>query len=284
LSLRVRHPSQAGSFYAGSEPALRSQIEQCFKHRFGPGVVPKVSEDGPRRIIGLVCPHAGYMYSGPVAANSYHRLAADGRVDVFVIMGPNHYGLGSGLATVERGIWRTPLGDVQVDSELAEEIVRESGIIDIDEAAHTYEHSIEVQLPFLQYLYGSSFKFVPICFLMQDLESSREVGRALAKALADRNAVIIASTDLTHYEPQNTAERKDRMVIEAMLKMDENLLYSVLESHRVSACGYGPVAALIVAAKGLKAERAELLSYKTSGDVTGDRSSVVGYASVMFRR
>ena len=284
MPLRVRYPSQAGTFYAGSEEALRNQIERCFKHRFGPGEVPKVSEDGPRRIVGLVCPHAGYVYSGPVAANSYYQVAVDGRVDVFVVMGPNHYGVGSGLATVKGGIWRTPLGDVQVDSDLAEEIVRESGIIDIDEEAHAYEHSIEVQLPFLQYLYGSSFKFVPICFLMQDLESSREVGRALAKVLAGRNAVIIASTDLTHYEPQSTAERKDRALIEAMLKMDENALYSVLEAHRVSACGYGPVAALLVAAKGLGAEEAELLSYKTSGDVTGDRSSVVGYASLVFRR
>jgi len=224
------------------------------------------------------------MYSGPVAANSYHRLALDGRVDTVVIMGPNHYGVGSGLAIVDGGVWRTPLGDVEVDSEVARLIVSESAIVDIDESAHAYEHSIEVQLPFLQYIYGSSFKFVPICFLMQDLESSREVGQAIARALNGRNAVIIASTDLTHYEPHRVAVNKDRKVIDAVLKMDENLLYSVLETYHVTACGYGPVAALITAAKILGAEKAELLSYKTSGDITGDKSAVVGYASIALSR
>ena len=280
----IRHPRHAGSFYAGSEEALRSQIEGCFKHRFGPGRIPKVAKDGPRKVIGLICPHAGYMYSGPVAANSYSRLAADGVVDLFIIMGPNHYGYGSGLALVDRGVWRTPLGDVAVDADVAKEILRNSTLIDIDESAHMYEHSIEVQLPFLQYLYGSSFKFVPICFLMQDLESSREVGRAISKAVAGRNAVIIASTDMTHYEPHDRASEKDRRAIEAILKMDEELFYSTIESYSISACGYGPVISLITAAKDLGAKKAELLCYKTSGDVTGDRSAVVGYASVAFTK
>jgi len=280
LYKKVRYPSQAGAFYAGSSESLRRQIESCFIHRFGSGEVPKVLEDGPRKIVGLVCPHAGYMYSGPVAANSYYKLALDGKVDVFVILGPNHHGVGSGLATVDSGVWRTPLGDVEVDSDTAKEIIHESGIIDADESAHHYEHSIEVQIPFLQYLYGSSFKFVPICFLMQDLESSRDVGNVLAKVLAGKNAVVIASTDMTHYEPQKRAEEKDRKAIDAILKMDEGLLYSTIESYRISACGFGPVIALITAAKKLNARNAELLCYKTSGDITGDKSSVVGYASI----
>jgi len=284
LHRRVRYPSQAGTFYAGSSEALKRQIENCFTHRFGPGTIPKVAKNGPRKILGLVCPHAGYMYSGPVAANSYYQLALDGRVDVFVILGPNHYGVGSGLAIMDSGIWRTPLGDVEVDAELAKKIVHESGLIDIDESAHRYEHSIEVQIPFLQYLYGSSFKIVPICFLMQDLESSKEVGNALAKVLAGRNAVIIASTDMTHYEPQSRAEEKDKRAINAILKMDEELLYATLESYNISACGYGPVIALIVAAKKLGAKDVKLLSYRTSGDITGDKSSVVGYASISFSK
>lgn len=283
MTSKVRHPSHAGAFYAGTKNVLRRQIEECFKHRYGPGEIPVINENGSRRIVGLICPHAGYMYSGPVAANSYYQLALDGKIEVFVIMGPNHYGVGSGLATVIRGVWRTPLGDVEVDSELAERIVAESGIIDVDEYAHLYEHSIEVQLPFLQYIYGT-FRFVPICFLMQDLQSSREIGEAIARAIKGRNAVIIASTDLTHYEPQYIAEKKDKMVIDAVLKLDENLLYSVLESQRISACGYGPVAALLVASKKLGAKNVELLCYRTSGDVTGDRSSVVGYASIMLRK
>ena len=281
---KIRYPSQAGSFYAGSTEALKRQVESCFTHRFGPGTIPKVAEEGPRRILGLVCPHAGYVYSGPVAAHSYHRLASDGRADVFVILGPNHYGVGSGLATMDGGVWRTPLGDVEVDADLAKKTVRVSGLIDPDESAHQYEHSIEVQIPFLQYLYGSSFRIVPICFRMQDLESSREVGNALAEVLKGRNAVVIASTDMTHYEPQRRAEEKDKKAIDAVLKMDERLLYENLQSYNISACGYGPVIALVVAAKKLDARNVELLSYKTSGDITGDKSSVVGYASISFSR
>jgi len=284
LSRKVRYASQAGRFYAGSNESLRREIEGCFTHRFGPGKVPPPLEDGPRKIVGLICPHAGYMYSGAVAAHSYYRLALDGKASVFVIMGPNHQGIGSGLATVDSGSWRTPLGDVEIDASLANEIIRESGIIDSDESAHRYEHSIEVQIPFLQYLYRSSFKFVPICFLMQDPDSSQDVGNVLAKVLAGRNVVIIASTDLTHYEPQARAEEKDRKVVEAILKMDERLLFTTIENYHISACGFGPVAALIVAARNLGAIEAELLCYKTSGDITGDKSAVVGYASVSFMK
>jgi len=282
--MKVRRPCQAGRFYAGTADSLRAEIESCFTHKFGPGSVPEVVKEGPRQILGLVCPHAGYMYSGPVAAHAYHSLALDGVPETVVIFGPNHTGYGSALAVMNEGSWRTPLGDVEIDVEVANEIVRESKIIDIDESAHRYEHSVEVQLPFLQYLYGSSFKFVPICFLMQDLDSSREVGQAVAKALQGRNAVVIASTDMTHYEPQETANRKDRMALAAVEKMDEELFYSTVEAHCVSMCGYGPVVALITAAKRLGAKRAELLCYRTSGDVIGDYSSVVGYASVRFTR
>ena len=258
---------------------MRRQIEECFTHKFGPGKLPTLDESGPRKIIGLICPHAGYMYSGPVAANAYYQLATDGRPDVLVILGPNHQGIGSGVSIMDRGIWRTPLGDVEVDAETCKAILQHSDIIDVDDSAHAYEHSIEVQIPFLQYIYGS-FKFVPICFLMQDLETAREVGEALAKALKDKNAVIIASSDMTHYEPHVRASEKDRKAINAILQLDEASFYSVLESLNVTACGYGPIASLIVASKKLDAKKAELLSYRTSGDVTGDKSAVVGYAAI----
>lgn len=282
--MKVRYAVYAGSFYAGSRESLKRQIEECFLHRLGPGSLPSPKETGDRKIIGMVCPHAGYMYSGPVAANAYYRLSLDGHVDIFVILGPNHQGIGSGVALMDEGVWRTPLGDVEVDSKTAKDILRHSSIIDVDYSAHTYEHSIEVQLPFLQYIYGSSFKFVPICFLMQDLETVTEVGHALAEALQGKNAVIIASSDWTHYEPQRIAYEKDSEAISAVLKMDEKLFYSILESRRVSACGFGPVAALITAAKRLGAVNTELLSYKTSGDITGDTSAVVGYAAILMTR
>ncbi len=203
--VKVRHPCQAGAFYEGTPESLRRQIEGCFLNRLGPGRLPEIAKYGARRVVGLVCPHAGYMFSGPVAAHSYYELAIDGKPDVAFIFGPNHTGLGSGLAIMNEGAWRTPLGDVEIDTEAANQVVRESRIVDVDEAAHSLEHSIEVQLPFLQYLYGANFKFVPVCFLMQDLDSAREVGKAVAKVAVHRNAVIIASSDMTHYEPRETS-------------------------------------------------------------------------------
>jgi AmmeMemoRadiSam system protein B len=182
------------------------------------------------------------------------------------------------------GVWRTPLGDVEVDGETANQIVRESGIIDVDDSAHRLEHSIEVQLPFLQYLYGSEFKIVPVCFLMQDLISARETGQAVAKVLAGKNVLVIASSDMTHYEPRERAAKKDMLALEAVEELDEEKFYSVVEANRVSACGCGPIAALIVTTKILGVKEAKLLCYKTSGDITGDYSSVVGYAAVSFAK
>ncbi len=183
---------------------------------------------------------------------------------------------------MNEGSWRTPLGDVEIDDPTANEILHESRIIDVDDIAHAYEHSLELQLPFLQYLYGSKFRLVPICFLMQDLESSREVGQVVAKVLSGKNALVIASTDMTHYEPHENAKRKDMMVIEAATEMDEKKYYSTVEFHGISTCGYGPVVAAITATKALGGKQGQLLCYKTSGDVTGDYSAVVGYASISF--
>ena len=282
--MKIRRSSIAGSWYAGTQKGLNPQIEGLFTHRLGPGKVPKVVEKGPRNIVGLMCPHAGYMYSGPVAAHAYYNLALDGRPEVVVLFGPNHYGLGSALAMMREGVWRTPLGDVEIDAQVADRILRGSRIVDVDEAAHVREHSIELQLPFLQYLYGSAFRFVPICFRMQDLETSREVGEAVAKALSSKNALVVASSDMTHYEPQERAERKDRKAIDAILKLDEEKLYSTVESHGISMCGYGPAMAAITAVKELGVKKAQLLCYKTSGDITGDYSAVVGYASIAFTK
>jgi AmmeMemoRadiSam system protein B len=282
---KIRRPTQAGSFYAGDAESLRNQIEYCFLHEFGPRRLPTVKVDGSRRIVGLICPHAGYMFSGPVAADAYYALASDGKPNTVVILGPNHTGYGSGLAVAAEGFWRTPLGDVEVDGETACQIVQKARIVDVDELAHRFEHSVEVQLPFLQYLFGSAFKFVPVCFQMQDLASAVEVGEALAAVLSDRNVVVIASSDLTHYEPQRSAVAKDRAVLKAVEAMDVSNFYSVIEGQDVTACGYGPIAALMTAAKELGAKEADLLCYKTSGDVLGDYSGgVVGYAAVCFKK
>jgi hypothetical protein len=282
--MKVRLPCQAGAFYEEKAESLKKQITDCFFSELGPGKLPQTLNRNLTQVVGLICPHAGYMFSGPIAAHSYYRLAQDGRPDTVVIFGPNHTGYGSGLSIVSEGAWRTPLGDVEIDGAAAKKIVEEARIVDVDNSAHKFEHSIEVQLPFLQFLYGSRFKLVPICFLMQDLSSAREVGKAVGKVLADKNAVIIASSDMTHYQPQKIASTQDSLALKAVETMDEAIFYSAVETNGISACGYGPIAALIVATKVLGGKKANLLCYKTSGDVSGDYSSVVGYAAVCFTK
>jgi len=275
--LKLRRAQVAGSFYPGTKTDLVSEIESCFTHRLGPGRLPTLAQVGERKLVALVCPHAGYMYSGPVAARSYFELASDGKPAEIVIIGPNHTGEGSGVSMMPDGVWETPLGQVEIDSETANEISEASNIIDLDERAHVYEHSIEVQLPFLQYVLQTRFRFVPICMMMQDQETSAEVGRAVGKALQGKDALVIASSDMTHYEPADAARRKDQLAIDAILALDDARLQETVESHRISMCGHGPVASAIAASKLLNAKTARLLGYNTSGDITGDDSAVVGY-------
>ena len=278
--VKVRQPYNAGSWYAGSREALITQLEkECFLHPLGPGKLPKPKPEAEKRLIGLVSPHAGYMYSGPVAAHGYYALSECVKPEVVVVLGPNHYGYGSAVSMMAEGVWRTPLGDVPVNSEVAKTIQKNSKYVDIDDSAHRYEHSIELQLPFLQYVLGS-FTFIPICMMLQDLEVSRDVGLAIAQALRGVKGLVVASTDLTHYEPQSSAERKDSAVLEALEKLDEAELFKVVEELNVSMCGVGPTAAMIVAAKKLGATKCKTLKYATSGDITMDKSAVVGYASV----
>jgi len=281
----IRRPTVAGQFYEGDAEALRAQIKNCFLNDIGPKKLPNVNlHNHPRSIVGMICPHAGYVYSGPVAASAFYELALDGKPDTVVLMGPNHTGYGSALSLMNEGVWRTPLGDVEIDFEMANKITRETSVIDVDELAHRYEHSIEVQLPFLQFLYGNTFKIVPICFLMQDYDSAVEVGRALEEVLAASNTVVIASSDMTHYEPAKTAAAKDQAALKAVTDMDAKRFYETVETQNITACGYAPITALITYAKGVNVKEAKLLSYHNSGDITGDYSSIVGYAAVSFRK
>jgi len=182
------------------------------------------------------------------------------------------------------GEWSTPLGDVPIDTDLAQEIVDSSDLVDVEDEAHRNEHSIEVQLPFLQFIYPRRFKFVPICMMLQDLQTSIEVGEAIAKAAENHRAIVLASSDWTHYEPQEQAQSKDKQAIEEALQMNEKKFQEIIEERSVSACGYGPVIAMIHAAKLRGAKSGNLLSYQTSGDVTGDKSAVVGYAAASFEK
>lgn len=273
----------AGAFYEGRPQALREQIKECYVHPHGPGRVPKV-QVGPRRLVGLVSPHAGYMYSGSVAAHGFAYMASDGKPASIVILGPNHTGIGSGVSIITSGKWSTPLGEAEIDRKLADSIKKASEIIDIDEVAHSQEHSLEVQLPFLQHLFGERFKLVPICMMMQDKKTSEEVGRAISKAAAGKDVVVIASTDFTHYEPQESAVEKDRKAMNKILALDWRGLLRTVCDENISMCGHGVVAAMLCAAVGLGAKEAKLLKYATSGDTAGPMPQVVGYGSIAIIR
>ena len=277
-----RAPAVAGVFYPSDADELNQLIELSFKERrFGPGDLPPSKELSRRRIYGIISPHAGYIYSGAVAANGYYETSSM-NFDRVVIIGPNHYGIGTGLATVRDGIWETPLGQVEIDTELASRISENSGILDFDDLAHSRDHCLEVQLPFLQYIKKNQFKLVPIIMIMQDKVTASEIGESIADSTRALNALLIASSDFTHYEPNSEAHRKDRELIEAILSLDISIFYTTLERLNVSACGYGAIASIMTAAKALGATKGELLRYATSGDIIGDTNNVVGYASIIF--
>ncbi len=280
-----RPPAVAGMFYPGDAIKLREAIEDCFVRSIGE--VPKVNPQGERRIISVISPHAGYVYSGHVAAMGYSRLAMDGTIETAIVIGPNHTGMGKPISIMIDGLWETPLGKVKINNDIAINIANQLGVKP-DLQAHIYEHSIEVQLPFLQYLYGSNFSFVPICMMDQSFETSKAVGTAISKVLSSigkpKDHVIVASTDLTHYEPLSSAREKDSRVIKSITMMDEEQLYSSVKMYNISMCGYGPTIAAIVAAKRLGARKAEALKYSTSAEVTGDILNVVGYLSAIISR
>lgn len=263
----MRSPAAAGTFYPGSERALSRQIGDAFS-----GL-----ERDIQPVLGAVVPHAGYIYSGAVAAEVYSRLP---RRDTYILIGPNHHGLGLPVA-MSRETWATPLGQVPADQELADAL--EGSIIGHDELAHMEEHSIEVQLPFLQRCF-SDFCILPISMGLQDEETAIEVGLALAGAVRrlKRDCTVIASSDLTHYESGERARKKDASVIEAIARMDVGELYGKIYSQNITACGYGPIAATIIASKEIGATAGRLLRYATSGDVIGDHSQVVGYSAIIF--
>jgi hypothetical protein len=293
--LKTRKPHVAGQFYAGTEEELKLQITSCFTHPFGPGSSPKVTGTGSKRkIVGIVSPHAGYAYSGPVAAHGYGRLARDGIPEVFIILGPNHSGRGSGVSIQTEGAWETPLGQIEIESDLARKIQKGCEIIDVDDTAHSIEHSIEVQVPFIQYISQGKARFIPICLWMQDLETSREIAKSIVDQTSGTDFTIIASSDLTHHERRladreehqmlKRIEEDDKRAIDAITSLDDSKLNELGETQKVTMCGYGPITTLIAVAKLLGSVRAEFLAYKTSYDITQDSSYVVGYSSILFLR
>ena len=276
--MQVRTPAVAGMFYPSEKNKLTKLIEDCFLHKFGPCEKPPKKLES--KIFGVICPHAGFVYSGPIACNSLYSISSESP-ELFIIIGPNHWGIGRSVATMKDCEWQTPLGNVQVDAESAEEISQLSKTIEPDYFSHTREHSIEVQIPILQNIF-SNFKILPISLVNQSKEVAKDVGLAIAKIARKKNVMIIGSSDFTHYEPNEFAHEQDMALIEPILEMDVDKFYEVLDKRKVSACGYGAIASTIIACKDLGAIKGELLKYATSGDVTGDMSSVVGYGSIVF--
>ncbi len=270
--MAMRKPAVAGQFYSGSEKSLLREVESLIDKSISK------KEDA----LGVVSPHAGYIYSGPVAASV---LATIKPKSTYIIMGPNHTGLGKPFSLSTDEPWKTPLGEVRIDETLADRIKKNSKYINEDNAAHAYEHSIEVQIPFLQVL-NKNFKIVPIVISHADPDVYREIGLGLGKAIKDlsleSSVTIIASSDMTHYEPHDLAKKKDSKAIEAVLGLDEDKLMEAVEKFDISMCGYAPTFIMLVAVKELGATKARLVKYQTSGDTSGDYSSVVGYAGIVI--
>jgi len=288
---KIRKPTVAGQFYDDNKSSLELSIKKCFLDKRGPGVLPKI-EKGGKKVKGLIVPHAGFTYSGPIAAHSYNMLSKNGFAETFIIIGPNHTGYGSGVSILTEGAWETPLGLVSINEKLGNQLYRD--IIDKDENAHAFEHSIEVQLPFLQYTAGDShFDFVPICMAMQDIQTSKKIGKIIADVIkkSNKKIVMIASTDFSHVgfnymtmpphdlRVDEFAEKQDKLAIDKIINLDPEGLIETVNSKNISMCGYGPVASILSGAKTLMAKEVELLKYGTSYDVHPG-SSCVGYGAL----
>lgn len=286
----VRRPAVAGAFYPGDKSSLLPYISKLFLSDRGPGAEPTVSLAGERRLLGIISPHAGYMYSGEIAAHGYYYLAEDGLPDTIILIGPNHTGLGGAISVYPGGSWETPLGSVNVDVDFVERLKEVEPFLSFDVDAHIYEHSIEVQIPLLQYIYGKvgkPFRIVPIVMMYQTIEGVKILGEALYKLLSGVDLskfLVVASTDFSHYVPADKANEIDFKAIEKILELDYEGLISSVYRWNITMCGYGPVATLLYLARKLGGYGAKLLKYGHSGEVTKDEGSVVAYASIIIEK
>ncbi len=266
----LRSPAVAGQFYPGREAALRQMLDDML-----PAGDEKIAA------FGVMSPHAGYVYSGKVAGKT---LAGTAIPDKVIILGPNHHGVGHPAAVFEQGSWLTPLGEVRIAEDLTAMILDECPMTAADTVAHRYEHSLEVQVPFLQHLLPE-VRIAPICISRLSLDELLQMGEGLASAVASCavRPLIVASSDMTHFESGAVAHHKDFLAIEKILALDPEGLYDTVRSNCISMCGVIPTVVMLQALNCLGASEAELVAYSNSGDVTGDQSDVVGYAGVRIR-
>ncbi len=269
--INLRAPFVAGQFY----PAQVNELNKLIS-----SFADKSTQK--KDCLGIVLPHAGYIYSGRVATQTISKVNIK---DTVILLGPNHTGMGKEFSIMPQGVWRTPLGDLEIDSVLAGLFLKKSRYLKADALAHLEEHSLEVQLPILQYFRGN-FKIVPIAIKTDELFNLKELGNELAQVIRENNlektVMLVASSDLTHYEAQKIAEIKDALAIQAITELDEGELEKVVRESKISMCGFAPITVLISAAKLLGAKNGELVKYQTSGQTSGDLSSVVGYAGIII--
>jgi len=275
MTTAIRRPAVAGRFYSANAQRLRAEVETFTTPSASPG---QASAESKIAALGCIAPHAGYVYSGAVAGALYRRLELPRRC---VILCPNHTGQGEPLAIMSEGAWHTPLGDAPIDAELAAELTAATPFLTEDQEAHRYEHALEVQLPFLQVL-RPDFRFAPIAVGTSNFESLSALGEAIADVLSalTEPALVIASSDMNHYESDGVTRVKDRRAIDQVLALDPRGLYETVRQGQISMCGYCPATVMLTAARKLGATQAELIRYATSGDVSGDRDMVVGYAGI----
>jgi MEMO1 family protein len=268
----LREPAVAGRFYPANPERLRTDIKSYLS--------AGLSSGKKMRAMACMVPHAGYIYSGQVAGGVFSRLELPGSC---IVLGPNHTGRGHPLAIINEGSWRTPLGEIPIDSDLAEKLIQEFPALSEDSAAHRSEHSIEVELPFLQ-VCRPDIKFVPIAIGTGQLILLEQLGQALAEVLKKTNdpALMVASSDMNHYEEDATTRVKDHKAIDKILALDAPGLYQTVMNESISMCGFGPAVAMLTAARRLGAQKAELVQYATSADVSGDHKVAVGYAGIII--
>ncbi|MEW6109430.1 MAG: AmmeMemoRadiSam system protein B [Nitrospirota bacterium] len=265
-----RAPSVAGQFYQSSDFRLNQQVEQYID-----------KNASKEEAVGILVPHAGLIYSGAVAGAVYSSIKFP---KTFLMLGPNHTGIGPKISLMDSGEWDIPTGTFEIDRRLASRIALNTGKVTRDSQAHVFEHSLEVQLPFLAYL-GKDVKIVPITILSASLDDCADLAEAVAKAIRsiDYPVVIIASSDMSHYLPDKLARQKDGKAIDKILDINPSGLYETVQKEKISMCGYLPATVMLFASKSLGAKSSRLVKYMTSGDVNSDYDSVVGYAGIILR-
>ncbi|MDQ7798139.1 MAG: AmmeMemoRadiSam system protein B [Candidatus Edwardsbacteria bacterium] len=266
----IRSSIIAGSWYPGEADKLSAQIKKYL------AAATKVESEG--RLTGIIVPHAGYMYSGPTAAYAYKNIDPE-NISTVIMVGPSHSAYFEGAAVYGFGAWETPLGKTEIDSKLAEEIIsHDPKYINDNPGAHAKEHSLEIQLPFLQSVLRSGFRIVPIMLYDQSLASCDRLAQAMAGTVKGRDDVLLlASSDLSHYHSQAEAQKLDKLVVDDVKKYDPEKLAGDLAFEKCEACGGGPIVTVMLACRYLGADKSVVYDYRTSGDVTGDKGQVVGY-------